>query len=492
MKKIDVSGGPPQTLADIFGSVGVGSWSGEGVIVFGTRAQGGIRRVAATGGAITDLTRIDPARGEIVHSFPFFLPDGRRFLYWRQSRRAEFQGLYVGSIDKVPGEQDNSVLVSTTLGMAAVTSGPGGGRLLFVRDGALMAQAFDSSRAQVSGEPVPIAEQIGTADSFGFFSATRDVLAYRRGVAAQFGTSQLTWFGRKGEKLGTVGEPLPLPIGAGSISLAPNDRQAAVLMQSQSQPPNTDVWIVELARGIASRFTFTDVSEIGPVWSPDASRIAFRTSRDGGLALFVKDVNGTADEVALTTPPSPGTPTDWSPDGRFLLFARFVAGPTEADLFVLPLETKVPVPLLQTPFSEQAARMSPDGRSIAYLSNESGATEIYLRPFTVVDGKPGLGGKWRVSTDGATSMNWRRDGRELVYRNRAGALMAVDVVAKEGGVVETGNPRQLFMPPDVAGTWDVTSDGQRFLLNLPSGQTEQRPPDPMTVVLNWQTALQKK
>jgi Tol biopolymer transport system component len=285
---------------------------------------------------------------------------------------------------------------------------------------------------------------------------------------------------------------MPLSIGAGSITLAPNDRQAAVLMQSQSQPPNTDVWIVELARGIASRFTFTDVSETGPVWSPDASRIAFRTSRDGAFDLFVKEVNGTADEVPLTTPRSPGVPTDWSPDGRFLLFARF-AGPTDADLFIVPLETKVPMPLLQTPFAEQAARMSPDGRSIAYLSNESGATEIY-RPFTVVGGKPGLGGKWRVSTDGATSMNWRGDGRELFYRNRSGALMVVDVVAKEGGVLETGNPRQLFMPPDVASTWDVTSDGQRFLLNVPSspGQTEQRPPDPMTVVLNWQTALQKK
>ena len=234
------------------------------------------------GGPITGVTTVDPGRGESAHSFPFFLPDGHRFLYWRQSSRVELQGIYVGSIDRAPGEQDNSMLVPTPLGhWRPAMSGPGGGSLLFVRDGTLMAQAFDSSRAQLSGEPVPIAEQIGTTGSLGFFSASRDALAYRTGVAAQFGNTQLTWFGRKGEKLGTVGEPMPLPIGAGTISLAPNDRQAAVLLQSPTQPPNTDLWIVELARGIASRFTFTDAFEVGPVWSPDASRLAFRTSRDG-------------------------------------------------------------------------------------------------------------------------------------------------------------------------------------------------------------------
>jgi Tol biopolymer transport system component len=490
LKKIDVSGGSPQVLADAGGNVGVGSWSDDGVIVFGTRGQGGIKRVAATGGPITDVTKIDPSRGDTIHSFPFFLPDGHRFLYWRLTGRVESQGVYVGSIDKPASEQDNIMLVPSTIGPVAATFGPDGDRLLFLRDGTLVAQPFDSSTAQVSGEPVPIAEQISSTGSFGFFSATRDVVVYRTGFAAQFTNLQLTWFGRKGEKLGTVGEPMPLSTGTGAIAISPNDRQAAVMMLAQSV--NSDLWIVELVRGIASRFTFTDVSESGPVWSSDGSRIAFRTSRDAAFDLFAKDVNGTADEAALTTPRSPGIPSDWSPDGRFLLFSRF-NGPTDADLFVLPFDTKVPMPILQTQFAEQNARISPDGRTIAYLSNESGAVEVYLRPFTVDGGKPSLGGKWRVSTDGGTSINWRGDGKELFYRNRAAALMVVDVVAT-GGVLETGNPRQLFVPPDNTGTWDVTSDGQRFLLSVPASprQNEQRTPDPMTVVLNWQTAMQKK
>ncbi len=149
LKKIDVSGGQPQTVADAGGAVGVCSWNGEGVILFGIRGQGGIRRVAATGGSITDVTRTDPARGESYHAFPSFLPDGRRFLYWRQSSSVEAQGIYVGSIDRAPGEQDSAMLASTTLGMAVATSGPGGDRLLFVREGTLVAQPFDSSRAQL-------------------------------------------------------------------------------------------------------------------------------------------------------------------------------------------------------------------------------------------------------------------------------------------------------------------------------------------------------
>jgi serine/threonine protein kinase len=491
LKKIDVTGGPPQTLTEAPTNVGVGAWSRDGVIVFGTRGLGGIRRVVATGGPAVDLTTLDSARGESVHSFPFFLPDGRRFLYWRQSSRPELQGIYVGSIDKPAGEQDTTVLVTTTLGPIAATSGPEGGRLLFLRNATLLAQPFDADRAQLSGDPVPIGEQIGSNGSFGFFSANADVLVYRTGTPIMGNNQRLTWVGRKGDTIGTIGDPLSIASGPGAVAIAPNGRHVAVMMARQT--PNPDLWIIELARGIASRFTFNEAPDTSPVWSPDSARIAFRTMREGTADLFAKEVNGTADEAALTSPRAPGLPSDWSPDGRYLLFTRFKFG-NDADLWVLPLNAKAPETLLQTQFSEQSARFSPDGRWIAYMSNESGANEIYLRPFAIsAEGKPGLGPKWRVSTNGGTTPNWRRDGKELFYRGRGGEMMAADVVTK-AGAVETGNPRQLFMPPPNVLGWDVSADGQRFLLSIPAAPlvSEATAPDPVTVVLNWQRALQKR
>lgn len=256
LKKIDVTGGPPQTLAETTANVGLGTWSRDGVILFGTRGLGGIRRVAATGGPAVNVTTVDSARGESIHSFPFFLPDGRRFVYWRQSGRPELQGIYVGSIDKPAAQQDATVLVPTTLGSVAATSGPEGGRLLFVRNGTLLAQPFDADRAQLSGDPVPIGEQIGSNGSFGFFSANADVLVYRTGPQMQGNNQRLTWVGRKGDTLGTIGEPLSLASNPSAIAIAPNGQQVAVLIATQS--PNPDLWIVEVARGIASRFTFNE------------------------------------------------------------------------------------------------------------------------------------------------------------------------------------------------------------------------------------------
>ncbi len=311
---------------------------------------------------------------------------------------------------------------------------------------------------------MPIGERIGSNGSFGFFSASGDVLVYRKGISVSGNNERLTWFGRKGETIGTIGEPLPMSTTASAIAIAPNGRQAAVMISALT--PNPDLWIVELERGIASRFTFHEAPDISPVWSPDGARIAFRTMRDAVLDVFAKEVNGTADETPLTTPPAPGLPSDWSPDGRFLLFSRSSAA-NDPDLWVLPLQGKGPQPILQTPFAEQAARFSADGRWIAYASNESGGSEIYLRPFTIsAEGKPGLGAKWRVSTGGGASPRWRGDGKELFYRSPAGAIISVDVVTKDS-VVQTSAPRQLFMPSSKILAWDVTRDGQRFLLAIP-------------------------
>ena len=483
LKKIDVDGGPPQTIAESPGAVGVGSWSRDNVIVFGSRGgSGGIRRVPATGGTPVEVTTVDVTGGESLHAFPFFLPDGRRFLYFVSASRAEGRGIYVGSIDG-PAEQTPQRLVGSTLGPVQTGTDVSGTHLFFFRDGTLMAQRFDPDRLQLSGEANAVAERIGSVGSFAFFSVAGNVLTYRTGQSASTNVSQLNWVGRKGEALGKVGEPLQLATAPYSIAISPNGRQAAILV---ALTPSPDLWVIEFARGIATRVTFSPAPDLNPVWSPDGARLAFRSNRDRPGDIFEKDLGGTSEEALLLGSPDADAPTSWTPDGRFLLFNRLTA-PGFSDLWVLSAKSNQPAPLLQTPFSEQGSRISPDGRWIAYMSNESGDDEVYLRPFSVTpEGKPTLGPKWRVSTSGGGVPRWRGDGKELFYRDRPGAIVAVDVVP-QGPLVETSVPRRLFMPPLGTVAFDVSSDGQRFLLStLVSMQTVS--PDPVTVVLNWEVA----
>ena len=213
-----------------------------------------------------------------------------------------------------------------------------------------------------------------------------------------------------------------------------------------SQPVTPDLWLVEFERGLPTRLTFSEGGEAAPVWSPDSRRLAFRSSRTANFSfdLFWKDVDGTAEETSITPKLIQGTPNDWSPDGRFLLFTQGQAQNSNSDLFALSLEQKLVHPILQSPFAESAARLSADERWMAYVSNESGQNEVYVRPFTVAaDGTPSVGAKWRVSTTGGVVPRWRGDGRELFYRSAAGDFMAVDVKAT-GETVQTSLPRKLF------------------------------------------------
>jgi Tol biopolymer transport system component len=483
LKKIDVAGGPPQAIADAPGNVGVGSWSRDNVIVFGTRGgTGGIRRVSATGGTPVELTTVDQARGESLHAVPYFLPDGRRFLYFASSPRPESEGIYVGSIDDSPGSRPER-LVATTLGPAQIGTDASGTNLFFVRGGTLMAQRFNPDSLQLTGETATVAERVGSVGSFAFFSVAANVLAYRAGASTAANESQLHWVGRNGEPLGNVGEPLVLSPAANTIAISPNGRQAAIMVMPATTP---DLWVIEFTRAIATRVTFHAAPDTNPVWSPDGVRLAFRSSRGNPGDIFEKDFNTTSEETVLLASPATDTPTGWSPDGRFLLFARLTAA-NATDLWALPAKDRQPVPLLETPFTEQGGRISPDGRWMAYVSNESGEDEVYLRPFIVSpDGKPTVGPKWRVSTDGGLVARWRGDGKELFYRDRSGAIVAVDVIPR-GAEVETSVPRRLFMPTAGTTTFDVAADGRRFLLStLASMQTTS--PDPVTVVLNWQAA----
>ena len=478
LKKIDVTGGPPQTIGDAAATVGMGAWSPDGAIVFGTRGAGPLRKVPASGGSPENLTSVDASAGETFHAFPFFLPDGRHFLYFRQSLDPEVQGVYAGSLDLAPDQQSRTRLTHATMG-PIYTAGGDTGRLLFLRNATLMAQAFDPASLRVTGEPTPVVERVGSSGSFGYFSASStDVLAYRTGSATAPNLNQLTWMNRKGQTIETVAEPGNYTNSANALALSPDARHAIVAI---SPTPSADLWLLEFARAIQTRLTSHEAADVSPVWSPDGTSAVFRSNRPGPGSVYVKDINGNADESVLFPSTQRFTPTDWSHDGRFVSLTR-----DTLDLWVLPLEgTKVPMPLLETRFNETAARWSPDDRWLAYASDETGENEVYLRPFAVAaDGKPGLGTKWRVSTDGGAQPRWRRDGKELFYRNGAGAVMAVDVTALNGKV-QTGLPHQLFIPSPLSTVgWDVAPDGQRFLFSLPVDQAVNA--DPITVVLNWQ------
>jgi eukaryotic-like serine/threonine-protein kinase len=489
LKKIEVSGGSPQKIADSPTTVGLGAWNKEGVIVFGTRGPGPLYRVPASGGTPVQLSTIYESQADRGHSFPVFLPDQKRFLYVRLSGRDDIEGVYVRSIDDKPDQDSGARLLRVKLGPLAVADDGQSRQLLFIRDATLMSQPFDADRVQLSGDAQPVAEHVGSAGSFAFFAAGGDVLAYRTGTSTSVNAEQLTWHDRKGSQLARVGEQLPVSSGTTSVAIAPNGRRAVVMLSQVVAP---DLWLVDLERGLPTRLTSSEAPDVSPVWSPDGRRLAFRSSRADNAAfdLYWKDVDGTAEETPIAPKLTPGIPNDWSADGRFILFTR-APDLNNVDLFALSLEQKVAHAILQTPFAESAARLSADGRWMAYVSNESGQNEVYVRRFAIgADGKPSAGPKWRVSTTGGVVPRWRRDGRELFYRSAAGDFMAVDVKVA-GETVQTSLPHQLF--PSIPGVhaWDVSADGQRFLISNPLRTTTAPSADPVTVVLNWKSALAK-
>jgi eukaryotic-like serine/threonine-protein kinase len=492
LKRIDLSGGGPQALADVPGFRG-GTWNDEGVIVFApTPASGlGLMRVSATGGTPVVVTHLATGQSFLQHSWPQFLPDGRRVLFFVGSNVAPTRrGVYVASLD---GGEPMRVVAAETHARYAPP-----GYLLRVSQGVLVAQRFDAARATVSGDLVPVAQGVGQNDG-NFLSAfsvsATGILAHRSGVGAS--RRQLVWLDRTGKVLGVVGPPdenFP-----SSPALAPDDRRVA---NGRIVQGNSDVWLTDVAREVATKFTFDPATEVSPVWSPEGSRVVFRSLRNGPSDLFVKPANGATDEQPLLVTPQNKTPLDWSRDGRFLLYAN-LDPKTQSDLWVLPLapstgaaDARKPFPVVQTAFDETQGQFSPDGHWLVYTSNESGREEIYVRPF------PESGGKWQVSTAGGSQPRWRVDGKELFYVAADARLMAVPIrVTPDGRAVDAGTPVALFRTRLATGAnitlsgWQsralyaVARDG-RFLMNVnvDAGAADV---SPLTIVLNWDAGLKK-
>lgn len=484
LAKADVMGGPVQYICDKPGPPIGGSWNQDDVVIFGSMNTG-LWRVPAAGGKPVPLTRLDDSRNEREHELPVFLPDGKHFLYLRISRDAEQSGIYIGSLDDPPDSQSKKRLLATGFGAAFAPSSDGrAGSLLFLRDGTLMAQAFDPAKLELSGSPSPIAEQVGTTYETGYFSVSPRALVYRCTLAPR--EFQFTWFDSQGKASEKIGDPVSI-VNNGGLQLSPDGGRVAY-SHSNAGVAAADIWLLDLVRGTNTRFTFgNQTSSISPVWSPDGAEIVFASNRDGPYNLYRKPANGSKEEELLLKTNENKRPLDWSRDGRFLLYSvSDTPGFVTEHIWVLPMQgDRTPFPFQNTRFDESRARFSPDGHWIAYDSSESGRHEVYVREFQPSAGSAGAGGKWMVSKDGGVFPQWRGDGKELIYRSVGAQAMSVSVDTSHS--FQAGAPRELFRFPAGGGVLPM-ADFKRFLAVVP---LDQAVPQSFTVMLNWRSMLKK-
>jgi serine/threonine protein kinase len=466
LKKVEASGGPPQTLADASLGRG-GSWNREGVILFVPNSRAVVHRVSASGGETSPVTKLDAGASEVSHRWPVFLPDGRRFLYLAQNNlgTGEKNGIYAASLDG--GERQ--LLFNANSNVAYTPPG----HLLFFRERTLLARPFDAKSLRFTEEAFPVAEDVqyfATWAQAVFAASDHGLLSYQTGVSG--GWTQLTWLDRAGRPIGTVGDPGHL-----TTPRISNDRRRVAVRILDSQSVG-DIWIYDLERNTRARFTFDPADDFGPLWSVDDSRVVFSGARKSPGDLYQRDSGGTAKEEPLLSTNAFKMPLDWSPDGRVLLFqVDDPEKPTHMDLWTYSAADGKGTPFLQSAANETLGRFSPDGRWIAYVSNESGKEEVYVVPF------PGPGGGWQISTAGGRAPIWTRGGREIVYQAPGDEIMAVDV--STAPTFQAGIPKALFkthLRPPPGGQFDVTPDGERFLVNL---RPVEQVSDPMTLVQNW-------
>jgi len=478
LKKADVQTGAVQDICEKPGPPIGGSWSKDGVIIFGSTSTG-LWKVDAAGGTPAPLTKLDASLHERQHELPSFLPDGRHFLYLSSSAVPEESGIYTGSLDDPPDRQSRKRLLATRFGAYfAPSSEAGPGRLLFLREDVLVAQPFDPARLELSGNPSPLARGVGSVYQTGFLSATSSVLLYRTSTSIR--DYQLTWFDRQGKATGTVGEPGSIL----QIRISPDGTHVAYRRDS----PNLlgqDIWLLDINRGTSARFTFGPGSSGLPLWSPDGSELIFSSDREGVYNLYRKPANGARQEEVLLRSKLNKWALSWSRDGKFLLYSESPSVVfSDQDVWVLPMQgDRTPYPLLQTRFDESGAKFSPDGRWIAYDSNESGRYEVYVRDF-VASRDSAAGGKWLVSKEGGAGPVWREDGKELVYIDLGRKVLSVSVDATPA--FQAGVPQELFQIPPGSNNLAATSDLKRFLIPVP---VERKASQAFTVLLNWNSAL---
>ena len=462
LKRIDLDTQNIRVLANV-PSVRGGTWNAEGVILVGA-ILGPILRVSATGGPAVPETRLDPQQSS--HRSPQFLPDGRHFLHRITGAGS---GIYIGELGGGPKQYLLDADIAVYLPSQYV---------LFIRKSTVFAQRFNPAQLTLGAEPVPVAEQVlGNALTV----SNSETIAYRTGSAG--GRRQLTWFDRFGKELSKLGAE---QASAADPAISRDGRRLAFWRNVNGR---ADIWTLDLVRGASTRLTFEEGNKYGPIWSPDASRIAFQSDPKGVFDLYWKSATGSGTEELLLSTPQSKTPTDWSPDGRFLLY-RNGDSASGYDLWAIPVNgERKPFPVIQTNFDERDGQFSPDGKWIAYQSDESGRFEIYLQPFSAPGDARKSTGKWQVSSGGGAQVRWRNDGKELFYVALDEQLMAVPVrLDSNTRAAEFGEAVPLFRTRVGGAVQDiqrqqyvVSSDGMQFLMNTITEDATS----PITVILNW-------
>jgi len=476
LAKVDTSGGSIQTICESTLGRG-GSWSKDGVILFTPNTADVLYRVSTTGGTAVPATQFEASGSENSHRWPQFLPDGKHFLFFvRSSQGPDFTGTYVGALDS----KEHHLILHNDY--RAVFVQPG--YLLSVREQLLVAQPFDLRNFSVTGDAAPIAEHIalhGGTSAAMFSASDNGVLAYETG-ASQVTGWDLVWYDRSGKRLATVGTNF-----FQTPALSPDGTKLAVGI-TDGRFGTSDIWFFDLVRSTKTRLTFDPSSELNPVWMPDGQSLIFSSNKTGTAHIYRMPIQGTgATETLLATEGAYEFPQSVCRDGRYLLYERRMSqDKRKYDIWALPLfgEGK-PFPLVQSDFDHLRPTFSPDCKWVAYTSNETGQSEVYITHF------PDGAGKRQASTDGGLSPRWRGDGKELFFiAPQTRDLLSISV-APEGAGLQLGAPHILFQTHAVSfrfGPLDVRADGQRFLVN---GNNMDAGSAPITLLVNWETELHK-
>jgi Tol biopolymer transport system component len=497
LKRVSILGGPQITICQYRGAPRGADWGADDTIIFATNdTTTGLLSVPAGGGEPKVLTKPDATRNEADHVFPSILPGGNGVLFTVIAQGQPLENSQVAVLDVKTGSWKTLIRGGSDARYVET------GHLVYAFAGTLRAVRFDLKHLEVTGDPVPVVERVMTSvdGEANFALAGNGTLVYVPGTAAASGGGGiprlLTWLNREGQE-----EPINAPARAyGVPRLSPDGTRIALGVADQEN----DIWTWDLKRESLTRLTFDPSQDGWPIWSPDGSRIVFASSRNGVSNLFWRAADGTGGDVRLTTSPNVQLPASFSPDGRSLVLRESMPK-TGQDLNVVHLDTSWKTgpaePLVATAYAEEGGEISPDGRWLAYYSNESGQNEVYVRPFPNVNG-----GRWQVSTGGGTRPGWAKNGRELYYlsnRNLGGnaGVTMWSVPVQTTPTFVPGNPQKLFEGIYFQGlntrTWDVTADGQRFLMiktapATPAEQNSTTTPPSVVVVEHWTEELKQR
>jgi len=481
LKRLDLSGGNPKTLCALLpGPPGHGgTWNKDGLILFSS--GGKIYRISANGGSRELVIGDDKSNPDGMYRYPVFLPDGRHFLYLKTATQQGVSSseIFVTSLD---GGEQTRLTPSDSHALYAAT---GGGNLIYMREGALVAQSFDAASLKLYGEPYTISEKVSLNNNArGLFSVSDNgtvVLDPQGGFESQV----LEWFDRSGKSVGTLGDIGNYMSSVSNQKMSPDGKRVAV-SKVDPKTRTRDIYVIDIARNTSSRLTFDPGEDQFPIWSRDGNRIAWNSNRDGGTtAIYQKLASGVGEDELLLKSDAPISPSSWSPDGRFLLYNR-TDPKTGLDIWVLPTEgEKKPFVFLQTPFTDGVPRFSPDGKFVVYVSQDQGRPEVFVQTF------PASGNRWQISNNGGRAPIWRGDGKEIFFVSADNNLMSVEVTT--GNAFEVGIPKPLFDLIPLGGmsfgnvNFAPSLDGQQFLI---THQRESVASLQYVVVQNW--ASEKK